>query len=167
VRPRFEKVISRNLQGKGYEEFLPLYRSQSRWSDRVKTIDLPMFPGYVFCRFDVIHRLPLLMIPGVNYIVGIGKAPMPVDEKELDAIRSVTKAGVFCEPWPFLQVGQWVRVEHGSFMGMEGIVASHKNACRLVISVNLLQRSVAVEIDGGCLKPIATPKTHSSAVIPA
>jgi transcription antitermination factor NusG len=107
------------------------------------------------------------MIPGVNSIVGIGKTPMPVDEQELDAIRSVMKSGVYCEPWPFLQVGQWVRVKHGAFAGMEGIVTAHKNAFRLVISLDLLQRSVALEIDGDCLTPISPPRTRSHVVVPA
>lgn len=162
VRPRFEKVIARNLKGKGYEEFLPLLRRHNRWSDRVKEIDLPMFPGYVFCKFNALYRLPLLTIPGVNLIVGVGKSPMPVEERELDAIRAVMQSGVYCEPWPFMPVGQTVRVEHGPFIGTEGIVTAHKNTYRLIISVNLLQRSVAVEIDGDCLKPIGSPKSASS-----
>ena len=153
VRPRFEKVAARNLQGRGYEECLPLYSRRSAWSDRTKTIELPLFPGYVFCRFNVIHRLPILMVPGVNSVVGIGKLPMPVEEKELDDIRLVLTSGSKCEPWPSFGLGQTVRVEYGALAGMQGTVESVKNGYRLVISVNLLQRSVAVEIDRDCLKP--------------
>src|SRR5207244_2356920 len=110
VRPRFEKIVSRNLQAKGYEEFLPVYRRRSRWSDRTKEIELPLFPGYVFCRFDVHQRLPILMIPGVNSVVGFGKSPLPIEQHELDDIRSVLKSGADCEPWPYLREGQMVEV---------------------------------------------------------
>lgn len=161
VRTRFEKVVARNLRGKGYEEFLPLYRRTSRWSDRLKEIELPLFPGYVFCRFNPFDRLPILTIPGVNAIAGFGKDFIPVDEGELNAIRSVLRNGAHCEPWPFLEVGQRVRVEYGAFAGTEGFVLMFKNTYRLVLSINLLQRSVAVEIDRDCLKPLVQTGTES------
>src|SRR5262245_37896449 len=157
VRTRFEKVVARNLKGKGYEEYLPLYRRSSRWSDRTKEIELPLFPGYVFCRFNPFDRLPILTVPGVNAVVGVGKNLLHVDESELDAVRTVLKSGRFCEPWPFLEVGQRVRVEYGPLAGTEGLVVLLKNTYRLVISVNMLQRSVAVEIDRECLKPLERP----------
>ena len=153
VRTRFEKVVSRNLRGKGYEEFLPLYNRMSRWSDRTKQIELPLFPGYVFCRFNPVHRMPILTIPGVNAIVGIGKSLMPVEESELASIRTLLASNLYCEPWPFLQMGQTVLVERGPLAGIQGIVMLVKNSYRLIISVNLLQRSVAVEIDRCRLKP--------------
>jgi transcription antitermination factor NusG len=163
VRTRFEKVVARNLQGKGYEEFLPLYRRTNRWSDRVKEIELPLFPGYVFCRFNPYDRLPILTVPGVNAVVGIGKQLLPVQESELDAIRAVLKSGSYCEPWPFLEVGQRVQVEYGPLAGTEGLVTMVKNSYRLVISVNMLQRSVAVEIDRDCLKPLPKESGHKKA----
>jgi transcription antitermination factor NusG len=164
VRTRFEKVVARNLKGKGYEEFLPLFSRTSRWSDRTKQIELPLFPGYVFCRFNPAHRLPILTTPGVNAIVGMGKSILPVEEQELENIRSVLKSNSLFEPWPFLEVGQRVRVEYGPLAGTEGIVTMLKNTCRLVISINLLQRSVAVEIDRDCLKPVESSPTvlHSA-----
>src|SRR5262249_47010637 len=154
VRIHFEKVVARSLRGKGYEEFLPLYRRASRRSDRIKEIDLPLFPGYVFCKFNPLHRLPILTIPGVNAIVGFGKNFIPVEEGELNAIRAVYNSGNYCEPWPFLQVGERVRVEYGPFAGTEGIVLMFKKTYRLVISINMLQRSVAVEVDRDWLQPI-------------
>lgn len=166
VRTRFERAVARNLRGKGYEEFLPLFRRTSQWSDRKKEIELPLFPGYVFCRFNPHHRLPILMIPGVNSVVGIGKTLMPVEERELDAIRAVLQSNAYCEPWPYLQVGQLVRVERGPLAGSEGIVTVMKNTCRLVISINLLQRSVAVEIDRECLTPISSAREGGQAVSP-
>ena len=154
VRPRFEKVVARNLRGKGYDEFLPLYRRTSRWTDRTKELELPLFPAYVFCRFNPQDRLPILTVPGVKGVVGFGKTFLPVEETELDAIRSVLKSRTHCEPWPFLQVGQRVRVEYGPLAGTEGLVLMFKNTCRLVISIHMLQRSVSVEIDRDCLKPL-------------
>ena len=164
VRTRFEKVVARNLRGKGYEEFLPLYKRTNRWSDRLKEIELPLFPGYVFCRFDPHDRLPVLTVPGVNAIVGIGKTLMPIEQTELDAVQAVLKSDAFCEPWPYLQVGQHVEVEYGPLAGTKGIVATVKNTYRLVISVNMLQRSVAVEIDRDCLKPGSAPVTKTIAI---
>jgi transcription antitermination factor NusG len=155
VRPRFEKAVARNLHGKGYEEFLPLYSRRNTWSDRTKSIELPLFPAYVFCKFNITNRLPILTTPGVNSVVGIGKSPMPVEPWELDNIRRILQTGSPCEPWPTLGIGQAVRVEQGALAGLEGVVESHKNGYRLVISVNLLQRAVAVEIDAECLTPIS------------
>ncbi len=162
VRTRFEKVVARNLKGKGYEEFLPLYHRTSRWSDRTKEIELPLFPGYVFCRFNPHDRLPILTVPGVNAIVGVGKNLLPVEESELDAVRSVLKSDAYCEPWPYVEVGEHVEVEYGPLAGTQGIVTLVKNSVRLVISVNMLQRSVAVEIDRGCLKPVRERQKKSN-----
>jgi transcription antitermination factor NusG len=163
VKTRFEKVVSQNLRGKGYEEFLPLYRRTSRWSDRTRELEIPLFPGYVFCRFDPLYRMPILTVPGVNMIVGIGKTLMPVEDRELASIRTVLDSDLYCEPWPFLAIGQKVCVERGPLAGTEGMVTLVKNSHRLVISVNLLQRSVAVEIDRDCLKVI--PPTNRPPVM--
>ena len=133
-----------------------MYRRSRRWSDRIKEIDFPLFPGYVFSRFNPLNRLPILTIPGVSAIVGFGNNFISVDERDLNAIRAVLKSGNYCEPWPFLQVGQRVRVESGPLAGTEGIVFMFKKTCRLIISINMLQRSVAVEIDRDRLKPVTT-----------
>jgi transcription antitermination factor NusG len=154
IRPQHEKVVARALRNKGYEEFLPLYRYKRRWSDRFKEIESPLFPGYVFCRFDVHNRLPILVTPGVVLIVGIGKIPLPVDDDEIAALQTVVKSGLQAEPWPFLKIGQRVRIERGSLEGVEGILVAIKRPYRLVISITLLQRSVAVEIDHNWASPI-------------
>jgi transcription antitermination factor NusG len=104
-----------------------------------------------------------LTIPGVNAIVGVGQNFLPVQQSELDAIRTVLKSGAFCEPWPFLEAGQPVRVEYGPLAGSEGLVMMVKNTYRLVISINMLQRSVAVEIDRDCLKPLPKEAGHKKA----
>src|SRR5262245_31321672 len=124
IRSQKEKIVAAALHSKGYEQFLPLYRCRRRWSDRVKEFELPLFPGYLFCRFDPNNRLPILVTPGVMLIVGIGKMPVPVDEGELAAIQSIVTSGLNTEPWPYLQIGQEVRIERGSLEGVEGILVA-------------------------------------------
>ena len=155
VRPRFEKVVASTLVSKGYEGFLPLYRHRSKWSDRIKEIELPLFSGYMFCRFDVNKRLPILITPGVVQVVGIGRVPHPVTDEEIMALQSIVISGLQAEPRSYLNVGRKVRVEVGPLAGVEGIVTMLKGAHRLVVSVNLLQRSVSVEIDESWVLPVA------------
>jgi transcriptional antiterminator RfaH len=157
IRPRLEKHVSANLSAKGYELFLPLYKRKTRWSDRIKTLEEPLFPGYLFCQFDVTKRLPILQTPGVRSVVGIGKCPEPIDVEEIEAIRRVVTAGVSYQPHPYLTVGDSVRVEHGALMGLVGLVTQVKNEFRLIISVNLLMRSVSVEIDRSWVDAVREP----------
>ena len=155
IRSKLGSLASATLCGKGYEAYLPLYRCGRRWSDRVKQLDLPLFPGYLFCRFDVLDRLPILTTPGVISVVGAGKTPIPVDEEEIEAVRAILRSGLAARPWPFLQVGSKVYIERGPLTGLEGIIANTDKVYRLIVSVNLLQRSVAVEIDREWARPIA------------
>jgi transcription antitermination factor NusG len=156
IRSKMGSVASATLRGKGYDEFLPLYRSPRRWSDRTKELELPLFPGYLFCRFDVSDRLmPILTTPGVIGIVGAGKTPVSVDDEEIEAIRLILRSGFVAQPWPFLGAGSKVYIEGGPLAGVEGIVINTDKVYRLVVSVNLLQRSVAVEIDRAWARPIA------------
>lgn len=155
IQSKLANVASTTLLGKGYEQFLPLYLSQRRWSDRVKKLELPLFPGYLFCRLNVNDRLmPLLTTPGVIAIVGAGKTPVPVAEDEIESIRAILRSGLAAQPWPSLRNGSKVRIEEGPLSGLEGMVTSTEKVCRLVVSVNLLQRSVAVEIDRAWARPI-------------
>ncbi len=155
VRSKYENVASAGLRGKGYEEFLPSYRSKRRWSDRVKEIELPLFPGYLFCRFCVNDRLlPILTTPGVLSIAGAGKTPIPVRDEEVGAVRAILSSGLASRPWPFLRVGSRVYIESGPLAGLEGIIAETEKVDRLIVSVSLLQRSVAVEIDRNWARPI-------------
>ena len=156
IQSRLASVASTTLRGKGYEEFLPLYRSRRRWSDRIKEIQLPLFPGYLFCRFDVGDRLmPILTTPGVVGIVGAGKTPVPVDLDEIEAVRAILRSGLAAQPWPSLAVGSKVYIERGPLAGLEGIITNTDKVYRLIVSVSLLQRSVAVEIDREWARPIA------------
>jgi transcription termination/antitermination protein NusG len=155
VRPRFERSIVAHLRYRGYDPFLPTYRVKSQWADRrVKLVEWPLFPGYLFCQFDLKSRLPILSVPGVNYIVGIGKAPEPIGEQEIESLRKVVGSGLYYEPHPYLATGQLVRVEQGSLAGAVGRVILQKNAARLIISIDLLMRSVATEVDRSWVKPI-------------
>jgi len=156
VRSKLGSVASTTLRGKGYEEFLPLYRSRRRWSDRIKELDLPLFPGYLFCRFDVSDRLmPILTTPGVIGIIGAGKTPVSVDDEEIEAVRAILRSGLAARPWPFLRVGSKVYMEAGPLVGVEGIITNTDKVYRLIVSVRLLQRSVAVEIDRAWARPIS------------
>jgi len=163
VRPQYEKIVASQLSGRGYEVYLPTYQSRRRWSDRTKTIDVPLFSGYTFCRFDIQRRLPVLTVPGVNFIVGSGKAPIPLDVTELDAIRLAVNSGLPCEPWPFIKAGHSVRVQYGPLAGLEGLVLNVKDSYRLIISVNLLGRSVSVEIDRDSVRAFPAAKVLAAA----
>src|SRR6201993_907371 len=120
VKSNFEKKVATGLRNKGLEEFLPMYQSRRCLSDRYKTVDLPLFPGYLFCRLDLDHRLPLLTTVGFLYIVSVGNKPVPVDEGEIAAVQLVVRSGVPAVPWPSLAVGQRVRLESGPLWGLEG-----------------------------------------------
>jgi transcription antitermination factor NusG len=156
VRSQHERIVASTLREKGYEEFLPLCPIRRRWSDRIKRITQPLFPGYVFCRFNVQERLPILVTSGVLFIVGVGKVPCPIDNSEIVALQSIVRSGLPAQPWPFLKAGQRVRIDQGSLEGIEGILLIPKSSCRLVVSVTLLQRSVAVEIDRDWVTPISS-----------
>ncbi len=147
VRSRHESTVATHLHARGYESFLPLYKCRRRWSDRFKEIDLPLFAGYVFCRFNLLNRLPVLAVPGVVHVVGIGRNPVPIDATEIAAIQTAVKSGLPREPWPFLEIGHRVKITHGPFCGVEGILLGFRGNQRLVLSVTLLQRSVAVQVD--------------------
>src|SRR5579872_3476392 len=156
VKSRFEKSVANFLANRGYESFLPLYKARRQWSDRIKETEVPLFPGYLFCRFDIHNRLPILMIPGVQHVVGGAQLPTPIDDNEMNALRTVIHAGLSRQPWPFLQIGDRVKIERGSLAGVEGILLQMKGRHRLVLSVSLLQRSVAVDIDSAAVTPVRT-----------
>jgi transcription antitermination factor NusG len=169
VKSNFEKKVATCLRNKGLEEFLPLYQSRRRLSDRYKTVDLPLFPGYLFCRLDLEHRLPLLTTVGFLYIVSVGNKPMPVDEDEIAAVQFVVRSGVPAMPFPSLAIGQRVRLEGGPLCGLEGAVVREGMCDRICVSVTLLQRGVSVEVDRDWIRPLSPariPPTHSSVVFP-
>ncbi len=136
------------------EAFLPLMRSQRQWSDRVKTMELPLFPGYLFCRLNLQDRMPLLTTPGFLYIVGVGRNPQVVDESEILGIQSLLQSGLAVTSWPSLVVGQKVQLQTGPLRGLQGVLTKIENQHRLYVSVTLLKRSVSVEVEPQWVRPV-------------
>jgi transcription antitermination factor NusG len=168
VKTNFEKVAATILEGKNLEVYLPAYQKPRRWSDRIKDVECPLFPGYVFCRFDVNNRLPVLTTTGVLSIVGAGRVPASISDEELSAVRMIVESGLAAMPWPFLRIGQRVVIRKGPLSGMEGILLAQRNKYRIVVSISLLQRSIAAEIDADLVcptQPRFARQTHSSVVI--
>ena len=165
VKSNFEKLTSQILQQKGYHAFLPTYHIRNRWSDRMKVVERALFPGYLFCRFDQGDRLPILVTPGVVSVVGLGKTPVPVPEAEIQAVEGIIRSGLPATPWPFLRVGQRLVMERGPLRGIEGILQEVKSQFRFVVSVNLLQRSVAAEVESDWVRPVGSrPAIHAGAL---
>ena len=154
VRTRWESSTAVLLSGKGYQTFLPTYKTKRRWNGRSREVDTALFPGYVFCQFDAQKRLPILVTPGVISVVGRGRIPLPVEDSEISAIQTVVASGFRVEPWPYLELGQKIRIESDALEGLEGILINIKGNHRIVVSVTLLRRSVALEIDRSCVKPV-------------
>lgn len=154
VRSRKESYVASQIQGYGYECLLPTYKSIRKWSDRVKELEQPLFPGYLFCRFDFQNRRPVVTTPGVLQIVGYGRTAIPVSDEEIQALQLALSSGMPKQPWPYLEVGQRVRVNYGTLAGLEGILVNVKGNHRVVLSVTLLQRSVAMEVETSWLSPI-------------
>ena len=162
VRSRKENYVESQILGKGFECLLPTYKSVRQWSDRKKELEQPLFPGYLFCRFNFQERRPVITIPGVLQILGNGRVGIPVSDDEISALRLAVSSGRPKQPWPYLQVGQRVRVNYGTLTGLEGILVNVKGNHRVVLSVTLLQRSVALEVETSWLTPV--PETKSVVV---
>jgi transcription antitermination factor NusG len=142
-----EKRVAEQLTVRSVEHFLPLYRSVRRWKDRRVELDMPLFPGYVFVRMAIRDRLQVLKIPGVATIVGFNGQPSALPDAEVEGLKKGLACGVRAEPYLFLTVGRRVRVKAGPLEGLEGIVIRRKNRLRLVISLDLIHRAAAVEVE--------------------
>lgn len=148
VRSRCEVRAYDDLCLRGFEAFLPLRSVRRRWSDRVKTLQVPMFGGYLFCRFALPDRLKVLNAAGVAQIVGIGNTPVPISEAEIRSVQTLVMSKVACTPWPYLQAGQRVSIDCGPLAGVEGvIIRAEDGKPRVVVTVTMLLRSVAAEIE--------------------
>jgi transcription antitermination factor NusG len=163
TRPRHEKVVAEQLATKGYAQLLPQYRTRKKWADRLKDVDLPLFPGYVFCEFDAYHRVPVLNTLGVIDVVRSGKELAPVDEDEIRSLKTVMNSGLTCIPWTNVTVGQRVTIGFGPLAGVIGTVVELKQGWRLVLSVSLLNRHVLAEVDLASLAPLERPVLSASA----
>jgi len=155
TRHQHEKTVAEMLSAKGFEVFLPLYESMRRWKDRNKLLSLPLFPCYVFVRGGLNRRLQVVTTPGVHMILSRGEHVAIIPEAEIDAIRTTIEGPYRVEPHPFLRCGERVRVTRGSLEGVEGVLVRKKNLCRLVLSVDMLAQSVAVEINASDVEPAA------------
>jgi transcription antitermination factor NusG len=156
TRHQHEKTVAEMLSAKGFEVFLPLYESIRRWKDRSKMLTLPLFPCYVFVRGGLNRRLQVVTTPGVHMILFRGERVAIIPEAEIQAIRKAVEGPFRVEPHPFLQCGERVRVTRGSLEGVEGILVRKKNLYRLVLSVDMMAQSVAVEIDATDVEPMTT-----------
>jgi transcription antitermination factor NusG len=147
TRHQHEKTVARLLSDKGFEIFLPILTVARRWKDRTKEISLPLFPCYVFIWANLQRRLEIVTTPGFHSFVGFGDQPVTIPQEEIEAVRQTLTSGSRVEPYPFLRYGDKVRINSGPLEGIEGILIRKKNSYRLVISVDLLEKSVAVEVD--------------------
>jgi transcription antitermination factor NusG len=148
TRHQHEKVVAQILNNKGFETLLPLYSAAHRWKDRTKLLSLPLFPCYVFVHGGLDRRLDIVTTPGIYALVSNAGLPAAIPPVEIDAIRRAVESGYHVEPHPLLKCGAWVRVKCGPLEGIEGILERKKNLHRLVLSVEMLGKAVAVEVDG-------------------
>ncbi len=147
TRHQHEKNAARILEYKEFEVFLPLYKARHRWKDRIKEVSVPLFPGYLFVREGLKRWLAILTTPGVSSIVSCGDQPAAIPFSEIEGIKRVVESTLRVEPHPFLRSGDWVRIKYGPIAGVEGILLRQKNIARLVLSVEMLGKSAAVEVD--------------------
>ena len=152
--PRHEKHVARQLESQGVQCFLPLYRSSRRWKDRRKVLDLPLFPGYVFVQIALRDRLRVLRVPGIVQLVSFAGLPHALPDEDIAALRNGLLRSARLEPHPFLRKGCRVRVRSGPMSGTEGILIRRKDHFRVVVSIELIQRSVAAEVDECDIEPL-------------
>ena len=150
-----EKCVAAELGVREVEHFLPLYSSVRRWKDRRVQLELPLFPGYVFVRLALSDRLRVVQIPSVVRMVGFGGVPTALPDMELEIMRSGLSERLRAEPHPFLTVGRRVRITAGPFAGLEGVLKRKRSSLRVVVSLELIQRSVAVEVEAADVRPLA------------
>lgn len=142
-----EKRVAEQLTNRQVEHFLPLYNSVRRWKDRRVTLPMPLFPGYIFVRIDLRDRLRVLEIPSVARLVGFNGSPTPLPDGDIEKLRGGLAAGLHAEPYHYLQAGRRVRVTSGPLEGLEGVLIRRKNLSQFIVSLELIQRSVCLQID--------------------
>jgi transcription antitermination factor NusG len=155
TRANHERRVADQLEERGVENFLPRYESVRKWKDRKVRLQMPLFPGYVFVHLALQNRLQVLQVPGVACLVGFAGKPVAVPEEEFARIRRLLNRGFRAEPHPYLKAGRRVRVCSGPLEGMEGIIVRRKNGSHLVISLELIQRAIAVDIDALVVEPLS------------
>jgi len=150
---RHEKSVAVQIEQRSFQCFLPLYRSVRRWKDRRKELRLALFPGYVFVRMGLQDKLKVLQTPGVVRLVSFQGQPAMLPDGEIEALQVRLSGDIQVEPHPYLRAGRRVRVRCGAMQGLEGIVVRRKERCRVVFSIDMIMRSVAVEVDEADLEP--------------
>jgi transcription antitermination factor NusG len=155
---RHEKTVAKQLTERRVETFLPLYRAWHRWKDRRKLVELALFPSYVFVRIGREDRIRVLQVPGAVSLVTFNGQPAPLPDREINTLRDGLEHQVYAEPHRYLRVGRRIRVVRGPMAGLEGILSRKKDKYRVVISIEALMRSVAVEVEGADVEMIATPR---------
>jgi transcription antitermination factor NusG len=157
VRPRHEKQVSTALREKGFAEFLPLYKSKRQWADRTKVVEMPLFPGYIFCSTNRASIVPVLMTSGVIDVVRAGNNPLAADKAEIEALQQTVSVDVPLESWPYTAVNEAdsFSILRGPLAGLTGILVEVRHSQRLILSVNLLRRSVLVEVHPDWISPYA------------
>jgi transcription antitermination factor NusG len=154
TRARHEKKVAQQLEERGIEHLLPLYHSVRRWKDRRKELDLVLFPGYVFVRLALTDRLRVLQLPGVAHFVSFNGQPAALPQHDLNALRVGLSHNLQAEEHPYLTVGRRIKVVYGPLSGAQGILLRRKKKCRLVISIDAIMRSVAIEVDEADVLPL-------------
>lgn len=152
--PRHEKRVAEQIEQRRISCFLPMYRSVRRWKDRRKELELALFPGYVFVRIALQDKLQVLKVPGAVRLVTFNGQPAALPEQEIECLRKRQSNSSIIEPHPYLRVGRRVRVRRGPMQGLEGIIRRTKENCRVVFSLDLIMRSVSVEVDEADLEPV-------------
>jgi transcription antitermination factor NusG len=154
TRSRHEKVVRDQLAAKSITQLLPLWRKRSIWKDRVKLVDVPLFSGYLFGYFALQDRIAVLETIGVARIVGINGKPVPIPDEQIAAVRTMMEHRLPCSPHPYLVEGMRVRIKCGLLAGAEGIFIARKQRHRLVISLDLIQQAVAIDVDSAEVEPL-------------
>jgi transcription antitermination factor NusG len=147
------KRVAKQIEQRRMSCFLPLYRSVRRWKDRRKILELALFPGYVFVHMSLSSKVNVLEVPGVVRLLSFNGQPATLPAEEIEALRNRLSSSASIEPHPYLRAGRRVRVNSGPFQGMEGIILRRKDRCRLIFSIDLIQRSLSIEVDEADLEP--------------
>jgi transcription antitermination factor NusG len=158
VRFHHEKVVAKLLEAKGFQAFSPTYSCDEEPAGKVREAEKFLFPGYVFGRFNLRFRLPILTTPGIHRVVGYGRVPASIAAEEISAILDVVRSKVPAEPYAFLETGRRVRIVQGPLAGVEGLLLETRSSCRVVLSVSLIQRSIRIEVDRAVLRPVDVPE---------
>jgi transcription antitermination factor NusG len=163
TKSKHESVAVKALQGQGYESYLPMHPRRRNWSDRVVESEQPLFPGYVFCRFDAKQRLPIVTTLGIVSVVGFGNGPAPIPDSEIEGVQILLRSGAAAEACNFICEGERVRINRGAMEGLQGILLENKSEWRVVVSIAMLQRSVSVEVDRAWTGPVDDPRPSNAA----